>query len=350
MKRWRGLQRSLPKIATLPDKSAEIIRIASKVFDSENIRAFCIYGSQVSGYAKKDSDYDVIVVLDKYRPKIKYKYINGDIDVSALLVDSSSIVSDAKKGTFGEFVAGRFLNPYAALEGEEFLKFVEVSYKTRIITEILGEIVSTYGEFSHHLRIPIEFFLFEKLRKRAAIYPPTLYSYVNSYSGKNMKKNLRFSKLGFLDGASALRSKGLVEIEDDVLRIDLSSSKASYLKRLSTMVRTTTRGMRQYATHGYAGRVGWSVLRKESLSKLSRMKETREPTKEIGHPKDLWNIDEGELIVDSEDWFSKLIDHLGLTQMKNVSKKRVAIHHDVAKIYRFSDDSRSVNIAVKKFS
>ena len=334
----------------------KIIKIINNLVNKDEIEALCIYGSQIAGYSKKDSDYDVIIVLKDYAEKVKYKYLEDDIYISALLIDTNYLISDAHKGTLGEFVVGRLLNPYFPLIGKELIESIEVDYKTRIITEILTEIVSTNGDFSRQLLIPLEFFLFEKLRKRAAIYPPTTYSYVKSYFDKQKEDNIKQTLLGFRKAASILENNNLVKVENDILQILTPQSKASYLKYLSTIFTNTTRGVKQYVIHGYAGRVGLRIFNKEARSKFNRMKEIKIMPEKLAYPKKLWGIEEGILVSDSEDWRIRLKEDLGLNEESTISSKhRTSIDirrviYDLAKIYEINDENKSTYIVVKKFN
>ena len=113
------------KISSL--KIDRITKIVNNIINKNEIEALCIYGSQIAGYAKQDSDYDVIIVLKDYTEKVKYKYIeDDDVYISALLIDTNYLIADARKGTLGEFVVGRLLNPYFPLIGKELIESIEV--------------------------------------------------------------------------------------------------------------------------------------------------------------------------------------------------------------------------------
>ena len=117
----------------------QILEVINNIAEDNNITAACIYGSRVSGYGRKESDYDLIIVLKDYKSKVKYRYINEELDISALIVNEKDLVNDAKRASLGEFVIGRLLNPYYPLIGDEFLREVEIEYKKRVIEEILNE-------------------------------------------------------------------------------------------------------------------------------------------------------------------------------------------------------------------
>lgn len=223
--------------------------------------AACIYGSRVAGYANKESDYDVILVLKNYKALVRYRYLKGDVDVAALQVDEKALMDDAKKARLGEFVVGRLLNVYLPLEGKNLLEDIEKIYKKRVVLETFNDIVSTYRELSTLLFIPTAYFLYEKLKKRATIYPPALYSYIKTYSGALGQHNLDVSLKSFREVLHLLESEELVKIKED--RIQIVYKPPKQLTRFSSVVTSTTRGIAQYAVHGYAGRVGLNVIGRE---------------------------------------------------------------------------------------
>ena len=87
------------------------------ITSNREIVALAAYGSQVAGYATKESDYDVVLVVKPFTQRIKYYYMKGETECSALVVDPKSFENDCKKSTLGEFVSGRLLNPYYQLQG-----------------------------------------------------------------------------------------------------------------------------------------------------------------------------------------------------------------------------------------
>lgn len=326
-----------------------LLETIGKVVKNRHVAAVCAYGSRVAGYAKSDSDYDVIVVVSQYPPRVKYEYLKGDLDVAALLVEKDELVSDAEKGRLGEFVVGRLLNRYEALEGVEFLHEIELTYKKRVICETLDEIVSSYSEFSPAIIIPIKYFLYEKLSKRAAIYPPALYSYVKTYTCENEEENLKATLEGFQEALGSVRDDGLVSFSDGNVRIEKSALKHDQLARLKTAVKYTTRSLRQYAVHGYAGRVGWKVVSREVLSKIGRSKEVGDVPSDLKFPKNLWRIDEGLLVVEGDDWLPQTTEFLGLGRHADVSQRQLGEFYTVTSVYTAESEGQTVSLAVKKF-
>ncbi len=311
--------------------------------------AVCAYGSHVAGYARADSDYDVLVVLHGFRPRVRYRYVSKDVDVSALLVDSQSLEKDAKKASLGEFVVGRLLNVYEPLQGADFFEHVEFLFKRRVFIETLQEIANGAGEFSSELKIPLSYFLFEKLRKRAAIYPPALYSYSKTYSKQLIGDNLRPALSSFESIAKEFARQGIVSYDDGYLAIPNKVTRQGQISKLTIALTYTARGVRQYAVHGYAGRVGLGVVRKEVASKLSRSKDVQEVPDEITRPKSLWRVEEGRLAAESEDWITVTSEALRLDKNVKVTEKRPDEVYYTSKTYLLEDGGKTVSVAVKRF-
>ncbi|MCL4343578.1 MAG: hypothetical protein M1291_01270 [Thaumarchaeota archaeon] len=228
--------------------------------------AIALYGSQVAGYAKPDSDYDVLALVNGLNGKLRYIYQKGQAaEFSVLLVDVNEALKDADQASMGEFVAGRLLNPFIPIYGENTVKDLEVRYKERVIREESSELFSQYGYFTYHLNIPLHYFLFSRLKKRYRIYPPALYSYAMTYSEERMGKNLEMSIPGFRQAASRI---DYLELKGDAVRIK-DGSKINAMP-LRDDFELFERAVKQYIFHGISGKVGPDVVVSEALSKIKR--------------------------------------------------------------------------------
>ena len=269
------------------DKEKErIIRIINKVVKGLDIEAICMYGSRIAGYANEKSDYDVIVVINNYKNKVRYKYIFDKIEISAIFVDKDSIIRDAKEGNLGEFVIGRLLNPYEVLMNPEFFYKVEIEYKKRIILEQIDRLQIEYRSLSEYLKIPAEFFLFHRLRFRMRIYPPVKYSYIMTYSGKNNSKNVKRSLKGFNEAAKLLQKDNQLRYEKGVVRLINKKRK----NRVMINLRIIRRIINHYYIHLLAGRVKYNIALKELFSKINRKKNMKEIPQYLVEPEILLKI------------------------------------------------------------
>ena len=269
------------------DKEKErIIRIINKVVKGLDIEAICMYGSRIAGYANEKSDYDIIVVINNYKNKVRYKYIFDKIEISAIFVDKDSIIRDAKEGNLGEFVIGRLLNPYEVLVNPEFFDRVEIEYKKRIILEQIDKLQIEYRSLSEYLKIPTEFFLFHRLKFRMRIYPPVKYSYIMTYSGKNNSKNVKRSLKGFNEAAKLLQKDNQLRYEKGVVRLINKKRKS----RVMINLRIIRRIINHYYIHLLAGRVKYNIALKELFSKINRKRNMKETPQYLIEPESLLKI------------------------------------------------------------
>ena len=300
-----------PRLDRLDEREKEkLIDLAGRLVKGRPT-SVAAYGSKVAGYARPDSDYDIIVTAPKFPGRIRYKYVDSPVRASALVVEDDLFMGDALRASLGEFVAGRLLNAHQALLNEEFVREAEVESKRRVIAETLLETSNQYGEFSQDLVIPFDYFLFDKLHKRAMIYPPALYSYVKTYTCALASENRASSLDGFREASKTLVSQGFIEVDYGSVRIVSERLKSKTFAKLLALFNLTSRGVRQYAVHGYAGRVGLNVVKDEALSKVRRMQVKAEPPPELNQPKSLLGLPEGFVVAKTGDAIQKLADDHG---------------------------------------
>ncbi|MBI3859912.1 MAG: nucleotidyltransferase domain-containing protein [Thaumarchaeota archaeon] len=323
--------------------------VASSLADKSSIVAACLYGSKVAGYAKPDSDYDLIVVSKKFGEGVRYRYLSEPVALSALVVDEGLLWEDARTSYLGEFVVGRFLNVYEPLDNPDFFRSVELEYKRRVIVEALLALSSDYGEFVSHITIPYEYFLFDKLKKRSAVYPPALYSYVQTYGGPKAIENTGATVAGFRTAAATLVNRGFLVAEDDGVRVVPEKMKGDAFTTVQSLFSLTARGVTQYAIHGYAGRVGLSVFRKEAQSKIRRMRENFIPPTALERPRSLLRLREGRVISDASRLEKELGGFLGFKQFTTV-EKFLGDPYSTTTVLTFREGEREESVVVKSFS
>lgn len=249
------------------------IKASEKIIDKNNRIALCIYGSYVSGYASSESDLDVMLIAKNFYPKIKYFYLREFTPiVSILVIDKKLFEQDVEQAYLGEFVAGRLFTPYYVIDGKDYINEMDIKLKKRTIIELMENLVLERKLLSIELLIKPEYFLFEKLRRRAAAYPPANYSYLKIIYGEYGKKNLEFMINGFRLALNELISENLFEKNNDfyspkrelVLKI-LKNSKTPV-----KVMEESERIIRMYLTHGFAGRLDPKLILEEAYSKIKR--------------------------------------------------------------------------------
>lgn len=325
----------------------ELLDLAKKLAGDRAIDSCCAYGSKVAGYARPDSDYDLLLVLKDYDHIIKYTYARDDLDASVLIVDSKSLIKDAEKASLGEFVVGRLLHAYEPLINAEYLEKVETTYKKRVILEELKELAATNALYSE-LLIPAEYFLYSKVQKRSKVYPHALYSYVKTYSDPNAQKNLEASKKGFILALKQLDEEGYIKFENGYVRIIPEKIKARKAQKASLDMSNVMRGTFSYLVHTYAGRRTLKFVKQEAVSKISRHGKTRDFPPELKNPKSLLKLREG-ILINGKDWLKELANNLGFEDYA-VTRERIGDVHAATTLYTISDNDRSERFVVKHFA
>ena len=73
------------------EEKNKLLKLVEKIAGNHDIEACCAYGSKISGYARADSDYDVLLVLKNYGYIVKYLYEKNNLSKYYSLDESSSL-------------------------------------------------------------------------------------------------------------------------------------------------------------------------------------------------------------------------------------------------------------------
>jgi tRNA A-37 threonylcarbamoyl transferase component Bud32 len=331
------------------EERSTLVGIASSLVEPSKTSGVCAYGSKVAGYARPDSDYDLIVVAKRFREGIRYRYLDAPVAASALIVDEHMFEEDASSSFLGEFVVGRLLNVYEPITNPELFRRFEVQYKRRVLVEALLELSSDYGEFAGQFTVPYEYFLFDKLHRRAAIYPPALYSYVHTYTCPLGEENRAISVDGFAAGTDELQAKGILRAAPEGVRIVPEKLKGDAFTQAASLFSVTARGVTQYAVHGYAGRVGPSVFSREALSKLRRMRENPPPFAPLEKPRSILKLEEGTVIPDASLLVEELARLLGFVSY-STHEEDIGEPYSTTRMLTFRDGARQKSVVVKNYT
>ena len=327
---------------------SKILALAESLVKKEEIYSLCAYGSRVAGYARKDSDYDIIIVAKNVKENIAERHEQEPAKSPPLIVEETALMKDAKQPLVGEFVIGRLLNIYEPIVNAEFLRSVEVEYKKRIIAERLIEIQTDYGDFSSNFIIPYEYFLFDKLHKRALAYPEAMFSYARTYACDQKKENIEFTLRGFREAAESLASNGIIESTGDSVRIFRGRKKRTYaLNELHKMFPFESRGAIRYVLHGFANRLGYG-FKTRPLSKLKMMGKV-ESMVELDRPNKLLRLEEGVIFDDATKMVEELAQIAGFGGTYEYVLKKKGDFINSTQQLEIWDDERRVKYILKHF-
>jgi tRNA A-37 threonylcarbamoyl transferase component Bud32/predicted nucleotidyltransferase len=329
----------------------DILDACNRVAGQDRIEAICLYGSRVSGYAREDSDYDVLLILAEYADGVKYSYEKVDENqLAILIVDKKALELDAEKGSFGDFIAGRLISPYTSLLNAEYLEDIEVKIKERFAEEDLEDLVIEYEELARGLVIKPEYLVLARMRKRSRGYPPLRYSYINMLRAGLRDRNMRFMLRGYRRAVEELATSKVIRVDGEAIRLEneyvdrILSSKT--LNKVVNLVDFSRRALSAYITHGKAGRVKLDVFTMELTSKIKRELQTAFKRQEIEDPKNFLFLktDEGLTCLNEESTMIELVQKLRNEQTVEVDPLASALNE----VYTINLDDEK--LVVKKFT
>ena len=315
----------------------------------ERIVALCAYGSRVAGYAREDSDYNVIIVGKDFKEGVKLTQNQGPIQTSALIVDEPVLHEEATKSSSKEFVVGRFLNVYEPIINGELFRSVEIGYKKRIIAEELIEIQSEYGSFSSNLILPFEYFLFDKLHKRTGVYPDAINSIASTYSCANRKENLEFSVRGFREAAELLASSKMIERTHDSVRIVPGGVRTNVLSKIATLLSPSKEGTSQPTGKGYDVLAGTGVVGAKTRAKTRSKSGLVESPVELERPKKLLRLQEGVVFDDASKISEELARMSGFQGAYTFKEKKKGKVYTSTQLLEISSHGKRANYILKSF-
>ncbi|NOJ26595.1 MAG: hypothetical protein DA330_01090 [Nitrososphaera sp.] len=340
-------------MSSLSQKELQVLKtVVQKAAKHRQIVAACVYGSRAAGYARPDSDIDVIVVLQDYPYSVKYVYKNEQrLEIAALLVDKKALEKDALQAGLGEFVVGRLLHVYDPIINPDFFSEIEQSYKKRIILEEIREMVGQTNLLCSEISFPLEYILFEKVRRRTALYPNAAYSYYKTYANDS---NLKFALDGYKRALAEIISEDgeLFSVHGDCLRIsERRVHEDSHV--VSLRMAKKLQEFSSYFVHTYAGRKTMHLAIREAESKIKRY-----VAQNIDFPDFMscpscvyWKLDKAILIADSrvQDWTDMLAGKSGF-QKYSLTKKRLGNPNSRTMLYVFRSKGNERKVAVKKMA
>ncbi len=321
----------------------------AKAAKGRKIVAACVYGSKVAGYARPDSDIDLLLVLQDYPYKVKYVYMEeSGLQVSALVVDREALERDAKYAYLGEFVAGRLLHVYEPVENAPLLQQIERAYKRRVILEELRGLVRSAGLLATDVSFPLEYVAFSKIRHRMSLYPNATYSYYRTYSDGG--RNLELAMQGYRDALGDIMKQDpdLLVADDNMLRL---SEKRLQVARgePSLLLAKTLHEFSSYFVHSYAGRKMYHLAMSEAQSKIRRhLRQPVELPLFMSCPAcAYWKLPEGLIVADSrrQDWLGEVARKNGIADY-SVSKRRLGNQNSRTVLHSLG----GLQLAVKKLA
>jgi tRNA A-37 threonylcarbamoyl transferase component Bud32 len=146
------------------------------------------------------------------------KPLNGT-NAFILAVDRGAFEGDVEQGRLGEFTAEKITVPYEPLINKEYLWRQEVMVKKRIVLELLENIVLEFPELSRELVIKAEYFMYEAMMRRARVFLPVTYSFLNMLRGDVRRKNVKSMMSGYLEALDELAKEDQIAFSNGHVKI-----------------------------------------------------------------------------------------------------------------------------------
>jgi len=296
----------------------------AKNLSDNKLFALVAYGSHIAGYARDESDYDFIGIAENFKPVVRYFYItlSDKSKASFLIVDKNVFEKDIAFSYLGDFVAGRLLAVYESLLNPEYMEKQDIIFKIRTLSEEIIWLKNEFDDFLIHLSIPLEYFLWSKLKKRMALYPPVKYSYKQTFFGINGDLNRSTSTQSFLKAAKHLSEKDILMLQNVSIKIKNTHSLEDNMLNIFRKFNGIYRGVKSYIIHGWAGQVGISNVLEEAKLKFKRKNSVGVLPIEFQKPYSVLSLGEnGPFLSYEKKSIRKLINQvLGYTSKIEISK------------------------------
>jgi tRNA A-37 threonylcarbamoyl transferase component Bud32 len=213
-----------PMTIQLNEKLKErVLELCRDIADPRQIAAVCIYGPWVCGYADEKTDVNVLLVIEKFTPRLNTYFESADgVNFSILTVNRLDFERDVRRGWLGEFFSEKVTGPYEPLKNGEYLRLNEVKTKKRTIVELLENLILEFPESSHEFLIKKEYFMYEFMMRRARLFPSLTYSFLNMSKRNLRRKNMEAIMDGYLKALDELEKEKIVFRSDGYIKITRS--------------------------------------------------------------------------------------------------------------------------------
>jgi len=211
------------------------------------------------------------------------KQING-INLSILAIDQKTFESDVERGQFGEIVAEIIALPYQSWINPSYLEEMEVKMKKRFVVELLKDIVLQYPQLSTELLIKPEYFMYEVIRRRARLFLPLMYSFLNMFKKETRKQNIEFIMDGYLKALKELETEKYVALSNGYIKIDKDFVEATKCQRdrFSNILMSIQKALLPYI-RGISSKITTTFLQDQKfLTKSSYQKTDKELLRQLG--------------------------------------------------------------------
>ena len=203
------------------------------------------------------------------------------------------------------------------------------------------------------------YIMFSKIKDRCSLHPNAVYSFLQTYVGKNAPRNIKIAIKGYQMAFQEIISDNSqlvdVTVNGNMLRLVNSQLCTSTISRgINFQLGKKFHELSSYAIHAYAGRKILHYMMRETQSKINRQRQLPfKLPRFIKSPEDFyWNIPEGKLIFNGTNWLQEYAKYKGFQKYGVAVKRRLGKAHNEILKYTISDDDTKYqkSIIVKNFA
>jgi tRNA A-37 threonylcarbamoyl transferase component Bud32 len=218
--------------------------LCKDIAGSREITAVCLFGPWICGYADEKTYLNILLILDHFPLRLN-TYSKGfdGFNASILVVNRLDFEKDVKGGWLGDFFADKLIVPYEPLINRNFFFLNELKVKKRIILELLENLILEFPESSYEFLIKQEYFMYEGIIRRAKLFPPKTYSFLNITAESLEKKNVDIIMKGYLKALNELEKEKIIFSSEGFYKIVSSYIEQVKKKkfRLGSLIRAFKR-------------------------------------------------------------------------------------------------------------
>lgn len=268
----------------------KIVDFALKAASPNNALAAMIHGPYAGGYADEKTAISVLLITDSDKISLKYQFKRLDSGrIRFLIVDRVAFERDVRSEWLGGIFADNLLTPYEPLVNKEYLWGQEVRFKKNVVEKALNNLVLGFPEMSRNFMIKPEYFMFEAITRRAALFPPIVYRFLNIARDNLRERNYSLMMMGFKAAINELINENKIYIFEDLLRIkeeNFSNLQEKRKYRLINLFKSARSGITRYVLSVFPG-VMDSFLEDYRICRMYSAEngELGEPSQMLGDPK-----------------------------------------------------------------
>ena len=211
----------------------QIRGICRRVAGQSEVVAVCLCSDYALGLSVDRETIEVLLVIRDFQPRLSHhmKVLDGHT-VAILAVDQWVFERDVDRGFLGEALASGLIFPYDALENPDYLRAREIELKSRLVTELLENLVLSFPELCYELLIKPEYFMYETMLSRARLFPPTMYGSLSFIQEKDKEKSIRQVLEGYATALEDLQKRGIIYFSDGYVKVSKTFADSSKKKRV----------------------------------------------------------------------------------------------------------------------